>query len=83
MSLEIMLKRLGLSTIQRVLPELTLMAEKEAWPYSQFLERLVSEEMNAELPIRSQEPSFRFMPPSRPLISPSKRISNFKCWDGF
>lgn len=45
MSLEIMLKRLGLSTIQRVLPELTLIAEKEAWPYSQFLERLVSEEI--------------------------------------
>jgi len=45
MSLDIMLKRLGLSTIQRILPELTPMAEREAWSYQQFLERLVSEEI--------------------------------------
>lgn len=45
MSLEMMLKRLGLSTVQRVLPELTPIAEKEGWSYPQFLERLVSEEI--------------------------------------
>ena len=45
MSLDMMLKRLGLSTIQRILPELTPMAEREAWSYQQFLERLVSEEI--------------------------------------
>ena len=45
MSLDVMLKRLGLSTIQRILPELTPMAEREAWSYQQFLERLVSEEI--------------------------------------
>ena len=45
MSLDIMLKRLGLSTIRRLVPELTLLAEKEAWSYPQFLERLVSEEI--------------------------------------
>ena len=45
MSLDTMLKRLGLSTIQRILPELTPIAEKEAWSYQHFLERLVSEEI--------------------------------------
>ncbi|PZD70640.1 Insertion sequence IS5376 putative ATP-binding protein [Acaryochloris thomasi RCC1774] len=40
-----MLKRLGLSTIQRILPELTPTAEREAWSYQHFLERLVSEEI--------------------------------------
>jgi len=45
MSLEIMLKRLGLSTVHRVLPDLTPIAEKEGWSYPQFLERLVSEEL--------------------------------------
>ena len=45
MSLDTMLKRLGLSTIQRILPELAPLAEKEAWSYQQFLERLVSEEI--------------------------------------
>ncbi|MEM7348024.1 MAG: IS21-like element helper ATPase IstB [Chloroflexota bacterium] len=45
MSLETMLKRLGLSTVQHVLPELTPIAEKEGWSYPQFLERLISEEI--------------------------------------
>ena len=45
MSLDMMFKRLGLSTIQRILPELTPMAEREAWSYQHFLERLVSEEI--------------------------------------
>lgn len=45
MSLDIMLKRLGLSTIQRLVPELTTLAEQEEWSYRQFLERLVSEDI--------------------------------------
>lgn len=45
MSLETLLKQLGLSTIQRVYPELTPLAEKEEWSYHQFLERLLSEEV--------------------------------------
>ncbi|NET37711.1 MAG: ATP-binding protein [Cyanothece sp. SIO1E1] len=45
MSLETMLKSLGLTTIGRVLPELIPMAEKEAWSYQQLLERLVAEEI--------------------------------------
>lgn len=45
MSLDTMLKRLGLSTIQRILPELAPLAEKEAWSYQQFLEHLLSEEI--------------------------------------
>lgn len=45
MSLEPLLKQLGLSTIQRVYPELTPLAEKEDWSYQQFLERLLSEEV--------------------------------------
>jgi DNA replication protein DnaC len=45
MSLEIMLKRLGLGTIGRVLPDLIPIAEQEAWSYQQFLERLVAEEL--------------------------------------
>jgi DNA replication protein DnaC len=45
MSMEILLKRLGLSTIQRVLAELIPVAEREEWSYAQFLERLLSEEV--------------------------------------
>jgi DNA replication protein DnaC len=45
MSLEVLLKQLGLSTIQRVYPMLTPLAEKEDWSYHQFLERLLSEEV--------------------------------------
>ena len=45
MNLDPMLKRLGLSTVLRVLPELIPIAEKEAWSYQQFLERLISEEI--------------------------------------
>ena len=45
MTLDIMLKRLGLSTVQRVLPDMTLVAEKEGWSYPQFLERLICEEI--------------------------------------
>lgn len=45
MTLDVMLKRLGLSTVLRVLPEMTLVAEKEGWSYPQFLERLICEEI--------------------------------------
>lgn len=45
LSLDPMLKSLGLSTIQRVLPELIPIAEREAWSYQQLLERLLSEEV--------------------------------------
>ncbi|UJB73178.1 IS21-like element helper ATPase IstB (plasmid) [Acaryochloris sp. 'Moss Beach'] len=62
MTLDIMLKRLGLSTVQRVLPELTPIAEKEAWSYTQFLERLVSEEIaqRAENRIANQVAKAKF-----------------------
>ena len=40
-----MLKSLGLSTMNRLLPELIPIAEREAWSYQQWLERLVSEEI--------------------------------------
>ena len=62
MSLEMMLKRLGLSTVQRVLPELTPLAEKEGWSYPQFLERLVSEEIaqRSERRIASQVARAKF-----------------------
>ena len=45
MTLDPMLKSLGLSTIQRVLPALIPIAEREAWSYQQLLERLLSEEL--------------------------------------
>lgn len=43
--LDPMLKSLGLSTIQRVLPELIPIAEREEWSYQQLLERLLAEEV--------------------------------------
>jgi DNA replication protein DnaC len=45
MSLEILLKRLGLSTVARVLTDLIPVAEREDWSYVQFLERLLGEEV--------------------------------------
>lgn len=45
MSLDTMLKRLGLRTIPAILPELAPLAEREAWSYQHFLERLLSEEI--------------------------------------
>lgn len=45
MSLDVMLKSLGLSTMMRVLPELIPLAEREDWSYQHLLERLVSEEI--------------------------------------
>ena len=54
MNLDPMLKRLGLSTVLRVLPELIPVAEKEAWSYQQFLERLISEELAQRSERRTQ-----------------------------
>jgi len=45
MSLDVMLKSLGLSTIRQILPDLIPIAEKESWSYQQLLERLVAEEV--------------------------------------
>ncbi|MEN9871562.1 MAG: hypothetical protein RLZZ171_2554 [Cyanobacteriota bacterium] len=45
MSLDILLKRLGLSTVAAVLTDLIPVAEREDWSYVQFLERLLSEEV--------------------------------------
>ena len=45
MSLDTLLKSLGLSTIRAILPELIPIAEQQAWSYQQLLERLVSEEV--------------------------------------
>ena len=45
MSLDTMLKSLGLSTIRQILPDLIPIAEKESWSYQQLLERLVAEEV--------------------------------------
>ena len=45
MSLDMMLKSLGLSTIRQILPDLIPIAEKESWSYQQLLERLVAEEV--------------------------------------
>jgi DNA replication protein DnaC len=45
MTLDILLKRLNLSRIPQVLPEAVVLAEKEGWSYSQFLERLLAEEV--------------------------------------
>lgn len=42
-TLDALLKRLGLSTVQRLFPEITVLAEKEGWSYGAFLERLLSE----------------------------------------
>jgi DNA replication protein DnaC len=43
MSLDILLKRLGLGSIQPALAELVLKAEREGWSYQVFLEHLLSE----------------------------------------
>ena len=45
LSLTPMLKSLGLSTIQQILPEVIPLAEQEGWSYPQLLERIFSEEI--------------------------------------
>ena len=45
MNLELLIKRLGLSTVGPALAELTPIAEREGWSYCQFLERLLCEEI--------------------------------------
>jgi DNA replication protein DnaC len=62
MSLEILLKRLGLSTIACVYADLIPVAEREQWSYAQFLERLLCEEVahRAESRIASQVARAKF-----------------------
>jgi DNA replication protein DnaC len=45
MTLELLCKRLRLTTIHRVANDLILVAEREQWSYSAFLERLLTEEV--------------------------------------
>jgi len=42
-TLNALLKRLGLSNVQRLLPEMVVLAEQEGWSYAAFLERLLAE----------------------------------------
>lgn len=42
-TLNALLKRLGLSSVQRVLPEMVVLAEQQGWSYGAFLERLLAE----------------------------------------
>jgi DNA replication protein DnaC len=44
-TLEPLLKRLGLSTIQRTFLQMSVLAEQEGWSYGAFLERLLVEEV--------------------------------------
>ena len=44
-SLTVLLKRLKLGTVERLLPDLVPLAEREGWSYRDFLERLLSEEV--------------------------------------
>jgi DNA replication protein DnaC len=62
MNLELLLKRLGLSTVGPALAELTPIAEREGWSYCQFLERLLSEEIahRAESRIQTQVARAKF-----------------------
>lgn len=45
MTLEILLKRLGLSRMQQTLTDCVTAAEREGWSYPQFLEHLLAEEV--------------------------------------
>lgn len=62
MTLEILLKRLGLSTVGAALTDLTPIAEREGWSYCQFLERLLAEEVaqRAESRIHTQVARAKF-----------------------
>ena len=62
MNIELLLKRLGLSTVGPTLTELTPIAEREGWSYCQFLERLLSEEIahRAESRIHTQVARAKF-----------------------
>jgi DNA replication protein DnaC len=42
-TLNALLKRLGLSSVQKLLPEMVVLAEQEGWSYGVFLERLLAE----------------------------------------
>jgi DNA replication protein DnaC len=45
MTIELLCKRLGLTTVNRVVNDLIPIAEREQWSYPAFLERLLSEEV--------------------------------------
>lgn len=42
-TLNALLKRLGLSSVQKILPEMVVLAEQQGWSYTAFLERLLAE----------------------------------------
>src|SRR3712207_740673 len=42
-TLNTLLKRLGLSSVQRLFPEIVVLAEQQDWSYTAFLERLLAE----------------------------------------
>jgi DNA replication protein DnaC len=44
-TLEVLLKRLGLTTVHKLFPEIVVTAEREGWSYGTFLGRLLSEEV--------------------------------------
>lgn len=44
-TLEVLCKRLGLSTLLRLFPEISVTAEQEGWSYGGFLERLLAEKV--------------------------------------
>jgi len=72
-TLEVLLKRLGLTTVHKLFSE--TVRKKEGWSYGTFFERLLSEEVahRAETRIAAQvaRAKFPFPLPSRPLTSPS------------
>jgi len=78
-TLEVLLKRLGLTTVHKLFSETVVTAEKEGWSYGTFLERLLSEEvahrLKLALLLKWLGQSFPFLLPSRPLTSPSEVIS--------
>ncbi len=61
-TLEVLLKRLGLSTVHKLFPEIVVTAEQEGWSYGAFLERLLSEEVahRAEARIAQQVARAKF-----------------------
>ena len=61
-TLEVLLKRLGLTTVHKLFPEIAVTAEQEGWSYSTFLERLLCEEVahRAETRIATQVARAKF-----------------------
>lgn len=61
-TLEVLLKRLGLTTVHKLFPEIVVTAEREGWSYGTFLGRLLSEEVanRAETRIAQQVSRAKF-----------------------